>query len=147
MQGHGGGSKALSSAARWPRAQALGSCILGRVCVSLGEIQKDFFPREFFPEVSHKLPLEERPLWHRDLAPFVLQPACTPWIQIYGGHGLSPSVLPQIRSPELIFILLYIHLSFILKLILIRCSVVLSFPKLVFSAHPIFYHSYLVLFL
>ena len=100
--GHGGGSEALSSAAHWPRAQALGSCIPGRVCVSLGEIQKDFFPREFFPEVSHKLPLEERLLWHRDLAPSVLQPACTAWIQIYGSQGLSPSVLPQIRSPEMI---------------------------------------------
>lgn len=100
--GHGGGSEALSSAAHWPRAQALGSCILGRVCVSLGEIQKDFFPREFLPEVSHKLPLEERPLWHRDLASSVLQPACTGWIQIHGGQGLSPGVLPHIRSPEMI---------------------------------------------
>lgn len=100
--GHGGGSEALSSAARWPRTQALGSCILGRVCVSLGEIQKDFFPKEFLPEVSHKLPLEERPLWHRDLAFSVLQPACTGWIQIHGGQGLSPGVLPQIRSPEMI---------------------------------------------
>lgn len=100
--GHGGGSEALSSAARWPRAQALDSCILGRVCVSLGEIQKDFFPKEFLPEVSHKLPLEERPLWHRDLAFSVLQPACTGWIQIHGGQGLSPGVLPQIRSPEMI---------------------------------------------
>ena len=70
--------------------------------MSLGEIQKDFVPREFFPEVSHKLPLEERLLWHRDLAPSVLQPACTAWIQIYGSQGLSPSVLPQIRSPEMI---------------------------------------------
>lgn len=56
--GHGGGSEALGSASCWLRAQPLGSCILGTVCV-LGVIYKCFFPREFFPEVSQNLPLEE----------------------------------------------------------------------------------------
>lgn len=58
--GHGGGSEALGSAGCWPRAQFPGGCVLGSVCV-LGVIQKDFFPKEFFPEFSQNLPLEERP--------------------------------------------------------------------------------------
>lgn len=64
------------------------------------EIQKDFFPREFFPEVSHKLPLEER-LCDRDLAPLSSSQPVLPGFR-FTSQGLSPSVLPQIRSPEMI---------------------------------------------
>lgn len=59
----------------------------------MGVIQKDFFPREFFPEVSRKLPLEERPLWAWLPTP---TSKSTPWIQVHGGQRLSLSLLPQL---------------------------------------------------
>lgn len=82
--GHELGCEALGSASGWLQAQPLGTASQGE-CV-LGVIQKDFVPREFFLEVSQKLPLEGRPQWQRAWLPPPRPSKPAHWIQIHSGR-------------------------------------------------------------
>ena len=89
--------EALGSASCWLRARPLGTASQGE-CV-LGVIQKEFFPREFFLEVSQNL--RRKAPMASGLATILTSPSKpTRWIQIHSGRegGISESPSPTQSS-------------------------------------------------